>query len=123
MDLKERPQSTEAHERPWGGELWFVQNSACTVKLLTVQPGQILSDQCHSHRSEFWFHLTEGAIVTIDGVESQPQKNSETWIPQGTWHRLAARSDAAEPVRVLEIMFGNFDQNDIERRSDQYGRV
>jgi len=123
MDLLNRTQPTETHERPWGSELWFVQNSVCTVKILIVKPGQILSDQRHQQRSELWFHLNDGATVNINGVESEPAKNTETWIPQGTWHRLGAKADAPEPVRVLEIMFGQFDQNDIERRSDKYGRV
>jgi hypothetical protein len=36
-------------------------------------------------------------------------------------HRLSSASD--EPVRILEISFGEFDEDDIVRAEDAYGRV
>jgi mannose-6-phosphate isomerase-like protein (cupin superfamily) len=42
-------------------------------------------------------------------------------IPRGIWHRLL--SDCESAVRVLEVAYGAYDQeNDIERKQDDYGR-
>ena len=42
-------------------------------------------------------------------------------IPRGTWHRFSNPTE--DPVRCLEVAFGDkYDQNDIERIEDDYGR-
>ena len=43
-------------------------------------------------------------------------------IERGAWHRLENQSN--NPIQVIEIQYGtNFDENDVERRADDYGRV
>ena len=44
----------------------------------------------------------------------------EVWIPANARHRLACTGD--RPVRVLEVAFGNWQQDDIERYEDDYAR-
>ncbi len=45
----------------------------------------------------------------------------ELFIPRQTVHRLSAVGEQA--VRILEISFGEFDEEDIVRLDDVYGRV
>jgi len=47
-----------------------------------------------------------------------PKKGEEMFIPRNTLHRLSSKKGG----RVLEIAFGKFDENDIERVEDVYGR-
>ena len=44
----------------------------------------------------------------------------EIWIPSNERHRLSCNGD--KPVRVLEVAFGNWQQEDITRYSDDYNR-
>jgi mannose-6-phosphate isomerase len=43
------------------------------------------------------------------------------FIPRGTVHRLYTEGE--NEVRILEISFGEFDEEDIVRLDDVYGRV
>ena len=42
------------------------------------------------------------------------------WVAVGERHRMANPTDA--PVRVLEVCWGHFDDDDIVRLEDDYGR-
>jgi mannose-1-phosphate guanylyltransferase/mannose-6-phosphate isomerase len=42
------------------------------------------------------------------------------WVPCGATHRLG--NIGSEPGRVLEMAFGEFDEDDIERLDDDYAR-
>jgi mannose-1-phosphate guanylyltransferase/mannose-6-phosphate isomerase len=110
-------------EKPWGSFDQYALNEACTVKILTCAPGKKLSLQKHSKRDELWIALDEGAFIELDGRIIWPAKGEEIWLPCGSTHRLACPGEALGPVRVLEISFGHFDEEDIERIQDDYGRV
>jgi mannose-1-phosphate guanylyltransferase/mannose-6-phosphate isomerase len=82
----------------------------------------VLSSQYHHKRDELWVVLDPGARVELGGVVVDPDIGEELFIPRGTVHRLsAARGD--EPVRILEVSFGEFDEGDIVRLDDAYGRA
>ena len=49
-----------------------------------------------------------------------PEAGEKLFIPRQTVHRLSAGEG---PVRLLEISFGEFDEEDIVRLEDLYGRV
>jgi mannose-1-phosphate guanylyltransferase/mannose-6-phosphate isomerase len=106
-------------EKPWGGFVQYALNERVTVKILTVEPGHELSLQRHRMRDELWVVLDEGAEVRVGDRELRPGVGEEVWIPRGTLHRLRAGENR---VRVLEISFGHFDEGDIERLQDRYGR-
>jgi len=122
-DVLKVPPEEYGEERPWGRFRRLVHNEPCTVKVITVQPGQRLSLQSHRRRSELWVFLDPGGVVEIDGEEWRPAVDDTVFIPCGSRHRLAAASDATAPVRVVEMGFGDFDEDDIVRYDDQYGRV
>lgn len=105
--------------RPWGSFSQYVNNSTTTVSLMTVEPGARLSLQSHTGRAELWIVLDQGAIVEIDDVVHHPSAGDELWIPANAKHRL---SSDGPPVRVLEIAYGNWQQEDITRYADDYDR-
>ncbi len=117
----QRP-TTVHTSKPWGGFTQFVLNAQCTVKILTCNPGQRLSLQRHRHRDELWIALDEGALVELDGKLITPDKNAELWLPAGSTHRLSCPEGHPHAVRIMEVSLGNFDENDIERLEDAYGR-
>jgi len=59
--------------------------------------------------------------VELDGRVLNPAPGEKLFIPRETVHRLSATGDA--PVRILEISFGEFDEEDIVRLEDVYGRA
>ena len=107
-------------ERPWGSFKQFANNCDSTVSLMTVLPGQRLSLQSHTGRAELWIVIDDGAVVQVGETEATYQAGDEIWIPANEKHRLGNNSD--KPVRVLEVAFGNWQQNDIQRYADDYQR-
>jgi mannose-6-phosphate isomerase len=105
--------------RPWGSFRQYRHNGACTVSLMTVKPGQRLSFQSHCHRSELWIVLDEQCEVQIGDAVHHPPAGAEFWIVANTPHRLSSRGPE---VRVLEVAFGDWRQEDIARYDDDYGR-
>ena len=106
--------------RPWGGFRRYTHNQVSTVKIITVNPGQVLSLQYHHHRDELWVVLDSGLSVTLDDRVWEPALYEEILIPHGSYHRMAGVG--SQPSRWLEISFGHFDESDIVRLEDQYGR-
>ena len=107
-------------ERPWGSFRQYAHNAPCTVSLMLVQPGQRLSLQSHQGRAELWIVIDQGAVVQVGEAERTCKAGEEIWIPAGEKHRLSCRGD--QPVRVLEVAFGNWQQEDIHRHADDYQR-
>ncbi len=106
--------------RPWGKFEQFTHNEKSTVKIISVKPRQKLSLQYHKKRTEFWRFLDNEAKVTINKKTIKVKAGSEVIIKKGTLHTVEALK---KPVRFLEIAEGNFDENDIIRIEDKYGRV
>ena len=117
----QRPDSLHV-DKPWGSFDQFVLNTPCTVKILTCNPGQQLSLQRHSHRGELWVALDHGVVVDRDGEVLRPAVGDQVWLPVGSTHRLRSDAGTPHPVRVLEVSLGTFDEADIERLQDDYGR-
>jgi len=105
--------------RPWGNFKRYAHNEECTVKILTVEPNQMLSKQSHKKRDELWIIIDEGLRVELDDKIIEPRIGDEIVILRNTKHRL---SSPGKKGRVLEISFGEVDENDIERFEDIYGR-
>lgn len=117
--VEERPKPYE-EERPWGAFRQFSHNEETTVKILTVHRGQQNSLQTHNHRDEFW-HVISGELDLTIGEEVHNAKTGdEFWISRGTRHRL---NGVGGNNRVLEISYGHFDEDDIVRLEDNYGRT
>ena len=105
--------------RPWGSFNQYAHNEPVTVSLMTVQPHSRLSLQSHAERAELWIALDSYAVVQVGDTIFNAKTGDEFWIPAGTKHRLSAED---EQTRVLEVAFGNWQQEDITRYDDDYSR-
>ena len=118
--LGDSPPSVKV-EKPWGKFEQYAHNVPCTVKIITVEPGGTLSRQYHHRRDELWVVLDPGAKVELGDDVLRPVPEEKLFIPRGTVHRLSC--DGQRPVRILEVSFGEFDEEDIVRLEDVYGRT
>ena len=107
-------------QRPWGSFKQFAHNRSCTVSLMTVLPGQRLSLQSHTGRAELWVVIDDGALVQLGDEQRICQAGEEIWIAANRKHRLSC--SGPKPVRVLEVAFGDWRQEDIRRFADDYQR-
>ncbi len=119
-DLENFRKEIQEDIRPWGKFRSFPHKQAGSIKIITVEPGGILSLQYHRHRGEFWVILDEGLEVTVGDKVWQPEKNEEIFVPRKTPHRL--RCIGRENARIMEIWLGHSDESDIVRLQDDYGR-
>ncbi len=87
---------------------------------MTVTPGQRLSLQSHTGRAELWIVLDDGAQIQVGEKISMHSAGDEIWIPANEKHRLSCTGEKL--VRVLEVAFGNWQQEDIRRFDDDYQR-
>jgi mannose-6-phosphate isomerase-like protein (cupin superfamily) len=110
-----------AVHRPWGHFEVLADQSALKLKRIVVQPGGRLSLQRHRLRHEHWYVVEGLAEVEIDTTLCSLGPGQSVNIPVGAWHRLA--SVGKQALVLIEIQTGeSFDENDIERAADDYGR-
>jgi D-beta-D-heptose 7-phosphate kinase/D-beta-D-heptose 1-phosphate adenosyltransferase len=109
--------------RPWGEFYGWDSGDTWYVKTLRVLPSKRLSLQYHHKRSERWV-LVEGeatAITVQNGKTIEtPLTVGETFlVHQGMPHRLTSHKGGL----LVEVAIGSsFDENDIVRLEDDYGR-
>jgi mannose-6-phosphate isomerase len=113
--------TTTEVEKPWGKFEQYTHNMLSTVKIITVLPGGALSLQYHHRRDELWVVLDDGAQIEVGDRVIQPRVGDKVFIPRTTAHRLSSTGDSL--VRILEVSFGEFDEDDIVRLEDVYGRA
>lgn len=106
-------------KRPWGEFEEFIKNAPVTVKTIHIKQGEELSLQKHKERSEFWKVLKGSPHLQIGEHTYEGKVGDEFTIPVETLHRVGAPRDEVE---LLEIAQGHFDENDIVRLEDKYGR-
>ncbi len=117
-NISQKEDSMKLINKPWGNFKQFTLNELSTVKILEVNPNQILSLQKHKKRDEMWYFLTDG-YVQIGNKKKNVKEGHVINIKKGVSHRLFAKN---KKVLVLEISYGFFDENDIIRLEDRYGR-
>lgn len=92
------------------------------VKRIWVEPGQRLSYQKHSRRSEHWIILKGRARVTLQGKEIILGEGDSVDIPVETAHRI--ENIGENPLSFVEVQRGDyFGEDDIIRLEDDYGRI
>jgi len=105
--------------RPWGDFERFTLNERTTVKLITVRNGEKFSLQSHKHRGEFWRIITGSGTITLDQKQHMVHAGESFFSPVGHEHRMEG---GPEGITFIEIAFGDFDESDIKRLEDKYGR-
>lgn len=114
-------------QRPWGQFEILAkfpvspQGDIC-VKTITVKPGKRLSYQSHKLRGEHWTFVQGRGTVILDDVSATVVAGSGINVPVETKHRVINTSDNQDLI-FIEVSTGHFDENDIERFEDDFGRV
>ena len=106
--------------RPWGLFRRYPHEDAGSIKIVTVDPGGVLSLQLHERRDEFWVVLDAGLELVAGDRVWRPAPGEEVFIPRRTPHRV--RNIGAAPARFMEIWIGRSEESDIVRLKDDYGR-
>ncbi len=109
-------------ERPWGMFEILLDEKACKIKKITINPGGRLSLQSHEKRNEHWV-VTEGVMrITIGDQVADYYVNDHAYISKQTKHRM--ENVTQKPAIVIEIQTGEyFGEDDIIRYEDDYNRV
>jgi mannose-1-phosphate guanylyltransferase/mannose-6-phosphate isomerase len=109
-------------DRPWGSWLVLACGDGYILKEIVVKPGEVLSLQSHTYRSEHWVIIEGIAEVTLGEDVTTKNVNDTVFIPAGTRHRIANPGDV--PMRFVELQTGPvLSEDDIERYDDRYGRA
>ncbi len=109
-----------SENRQWGSFIRYTHNESSTVKIINVKAGEELSLQYHNHRKEFWKVLSGHPRLTLGENIIDANTLDEFEVAEKVNHRISAPKD---DVMILEISFGNFDEDDIVRLDDKYGRT
>lgn len=106
--------------RPWGMYERFTLNEVSTVKIITVTAGEAFSLQTHARRAEFWCITQGSGTITVADAQHEAKVGDTFYIDKGVKHRALGGIDG---LQFLEIAFGEFDESDITRLEDRYGRT
>ena len=109
--------------RPWGEFYNWDSGKGWHLKTIYVKPNSRLSLQYHHHRAESWLLLEGEASAVIGKVQGKLKtvklKKAEFFtVPKGSAHRLQSKKGCV----IAEVSYGNFDENDIVRIQDDFGR-
>lgn len=111
-------------KRDWGYYRVLHDMGGMKVKELTIEPGQRISMQRHTHRSEYWI-VSEGECIVFgqlpNGYTLPPKtlkKHDSYTIPKNEWHQLYNVTE--EPCKLVEVQYGTIcEEADIERKDIQ----
>lgn len=106
-------------KRPWGEYKIIGENPVC-VKIITVNPHSRLSLQTHKLRDEVWVALQPGLYADIGDNTFAMGVMDRFFVEHGVQHRIQNVTD--NPIQVLELIYGLYDEDDICRLEDDYGR-
>ena len=111
----------EKSDRPWGRYEVLQESDTHKVKCIWVTPGQRLSYQRHAKRAEHWFIVKGTGQVTINGEIKEVGPGQTVEFGIGVLHRIA--NTGSEEIIFVEVQTGTyFDEDDIERIEDDFGR-
>jgi mannose-1-phosphate guanylyltransferase/mannose-6-phosphate isomerase len=117
-------------KKPWGLIELIVESEICSVRILTVENHNKYSFQRHLCRDELFMCIDQNAFlefccselkenkISYDSPEIKSiiiEQGDYVLIPKGIWHRFKAGKDR---IRLLEVGFGVYDENDIIRLED-----
>ena len=108
--------------KPWGSfESLFTNfgEGQLSAKIIRINPGSRLSLQTHRRRSETWFVVDGTVHVQVGKKRLYVPAGGVVSVPAGVRHRMGSSRGAT----VLEVSRGHFDEDDITRIEDDYGRA
>lgn len=108
--------------RPWGRFDILKDEAHFKTKVIYVDPGQLISYQSHSKRSEHWIIVKGEAVIILNDEEIVCKQGDYIFIPVGAKHRIMNRTQSR--VEFVEVQVGSyFGEDDIVRYQDSYGRT
>lgn len=111
-----------AYKKPWG-EYKLLDGSLernFALKTLTFKPHHMTSLQTHKHREEYWMLVEGEAWCNVDGHERPMRPFEVVTVGRGVKHRIIGGAIGAT---IVEVIRGEYDESDIIRYEDKYGRV
>jgi len=113
---------TDAGKRPWGMYRVLLETPYTKVKEIVVLPSQRFSLQYHNHRSEVWTVVKGDGVVQVGKDSEQIFTEDVIQILEGDHHRMTAGENGITFIEVQLSSDGIFDEDDIVRLEDDYGR-
>ena len=108
--------------RPWGYFQVISDEPDHKIKRIVVYPGKRLSLQKHKYRAEHWYIVSGEAIVTLNEMQIHLETGNAFDIPREAAHRIM--NPGTENLVFIEVQTGgSFDEDDIERLEDDFGRA
>lgn len=107
-------------QRPWGSFEKFADNEVVTVKFLNVSAGEQFSLQLHHKRQEYWRVVSGNPLITVGEETHLAKPGDEFFVDVEMKHRIAGGETGTV---ILEIMRGEYEEDDIVRFEDVYGRT
>lgn len=110
------------YRKPWGGYKVLDGNKERNflVKTLYVESNQSFSLQTHKHRDEYWMLVEGDAYINLNDYGCRMEPWHQYFVPRGMKHRI---SGGVLGATIVEVMRGEYDEDDITRYEDKYGRV
>jgi len=113
--------TSEPVQRPWGWFETLATGPGYLVKRIQITADQRISLQRHQHRSEHWVVVAGTGVMECDGDGIAAFPGATLFVRRGGVHRATA---AASGLEIIEVQLGTeLREDDIERFSDDYGRV
>ena len=113
----------DTEHRPWGYyTILATLDNGVVVKKLCIKPGQQFSYQSHVRRHEHWTVVEGEGHVTLDDKRVPVAVGAIISVPLGTKHRVT-NTHPTDDLVIIEVMRGEYDENDIVRYEDDYGRT
>lgn len=108
--------------KPWGAyQDVGLPGDTVHAKLIRVAEGQRTSLQYRRGRVEHWYVLEGGTEARVGGSFLRFEPGGGAEVLAGQAHRLGPVSKGG--CVVLEVSVGRFDEGDVVRLEDDYGRV
>tara|TARA_R110002096_G_scaffold94819_8_gene213149 strand:+ start:547 stop:891 length:345 start_codon:yes stop_codon:yes gene_type:complete len=106
--------------KPWGFYVQLAVGDGWLTKMLEINPHQRLSLQRHRYRDEHWVIASGIAIVQVGDKTVRMTEGQHIQINAHDWHRVTGGNDGCT---IIETWIGGCNEQDIERKEDDYGRV
>ena len=108
-------------EKPWGyEELLASIEQPTTIKIMGINSNARNSLHYHKHKDEIVYCISGVGILQRNTDILKLEPGAHWKVERTVAHRIKA---GADKLKVLEISIGKYDENDIFRMEDDYGRV
>ena len=108
--------------KPWGSYENILEEDYTKVKKIVINPGESPSYQYHFKRSEIWVIVKGSAEIKIDDIVTTHNVGNIISIAKESKHCVTNIGE--DDLVFVEIQLGeSFEEEDIVRVEDKYGRV